>query len=60
MCKHAVKNLPIAIRYVSDRYTTQQMCDKAILENYRTLEFVSDNYKVNKCVIKLLTITLMH
>ena len=28
-----LKKLTFVIRYVSERYKTQQMCDKAILEN---------------------------
>ena len=48
MCKHAVKTLPFILRYVSDQYKTQQMCDKAILENGETLESVSDCYKNQK------------
>ena len=31
MCKHAVKKLPFVIRYVPNRYKTQQMSDKAIV-----------------------------
>ena len=42
MCKHAVKKIPFVTRYVSDRYKTQQMCDKSILENGETLEPVPD------------------
>ena len=45
MCKHTVKNLPYLLRYVSDWYKIQQMCDKAILENGRTLKSVPDCYK---------------
>ena len=45
MCKYLVKKLPFAIRHVPDRYKTQQMCDKAILENGKTLESVPDCYK---------------
>ena len=33
MYKHAVKKIPFLIRYVPDQCKTQQMCDKAILEN---------------------------
>ena len=33
MYKHDVKNLFFAIRYVPDRYKTQQICDKATPEN---------------------------
>ena len=40
MCKCAVKKLPSVIIYVPDRYKTQQMCDKAILENGGTLKAV--------------------
>ena len=36
-CKHAVKRLPFVTRYVPKWYKTQQMCDKAILENGGTL-----------------------
>ena len=32
-CKHAIKKLPFLLRYVPDKYKTQQMSDKAILEN---------------------------
>ena len=28
-----------------DQYKTQQICDKAIIENDRTLKFFSDCYK---------------
>ena len=45
MCKHTVKKLPFVIRYVPDRYKAQQMCDKTILENGGTLEYVPDCYK---------------
>ena len=38
MCKHAVKKLLFVIRYVTDQYKTQQMCNKVILENSGTLE----------------------
>ena len=43
--QHAVKKLPYLLRYVSDQYKTQQMCDKAILENGGTLKSVTDCYK---------------
>ena len=45
MCKHAVKKLPYLLRYVLDRYKTQQMCKKAILENVETLRSVPGCYK---------------
>ena len=45
MFKHAVKKIPYLLRYVSDQYRTQQMCDKAIIENGGTLKCVPDWYK---------------
>ena len=45
MCKHGAKKLPYLLRYVPDWSRTQQMCDKAILENGRTIKFVPGCYK---------------
>ena len=42
MCKHGVKKLPFLVRYVPDKYNTQQMCDKAVLGNGGTLKSVPD------------------
>ena len=56
MGKNAVKKMPFVIRYVPDRFPI----DKAVLENGRTLESFPDCYKIEKCAIKLLIITLMH
>ena len=36
------------------------MCDKAILKNAGKSKSVSDCYKFNKCIIKLLIIILIH
>ena len=36
LCKYAVKKLPYLLRYVPNQYKTQQMRDKAILENAGT------------------------
>ena len=61
MYKHAVKKLPYLLRYVSDQYKTQQMRDRAILKNGGTLiSLFLTATEINKCVIKLLRITLMH
>ena len=60
MCKQAVKKLPLVIKHVPDRYKTKQTHDKTILENSETLEFVPAARKINRCVIKLLIITIMH
>ena len=45
MCKHTVKKLSYLLRYVTDPYKTQKMCDKAILENGGSLKSVPDSYK---------------
>ena len=45
MCKYAVNKLPYLLRYVPDQCKTQQMCDKAILENGRKLKSVRHCYK---------------
>ena len=52
MCKHAVKKLPYLLRYVSDQYETQQICDKAILENGETLEYILGCFKSQVICIK--------
>ena len=46
-CKHSIKKLLFIIN-VPDQYKTQEMCDKAILENDRTLKSVPDYYKNKK------------
>ena len=40
MCKQQLKNY--LLRYVPGQYKTQQMCDKAILENGEALKSVLD------------------
>ena len=52
MFKQEVKELPFVIRYVLDQYKTQEMYDKAILENGGILESLPDCYKAmcNKAV----------
>ena len=45
ICKNAVKKLPFVIRYGPNRYKTQEMCDKVILENGGTLLLVPICYK---------------
>ena len=45
MFKHTIRKLLYILRYVHDWYKTQQMCDKAILENGGSLKSVPDCYK---------------
>ena len=40
-----IKKIPFLIRYVPDQYKTQQMCDKALLENGETLKSGPDCYR---------------
>ena len=42
------------ITYVPDQYLSQQISDKAILENLGAFKSVPDCYKTKKCVIILL------
>ena len=42
MSKNAVKKFRYLLRYIPDPYQTQQMCDKAILENGGRLTSVPD------------------
>ena len=44
MCKHAVKK-SLYLGHVHDKYKSQQMCDKAVLENGGTEDSVSDCYQ---------------
>ena len=60
MRKHAVKKLPYLLRYVLDQYKTQQICDKAILENGGRLKSVPDCDKNQEMCNKAVIITLMH
>ena len=45
MCKHAAKKISYLLMYVPDRYKTQEMHGKTILENGGTLKSVRDCYK---------------
>ena len=42
MCKHSVKKLSFLIRFVSDRFKTQEICYKVIPENGGRLMFAPD------------------
>ena len=46
MYKPAVKKSPYLLRYVPDQCKTQQMCDKAVLENGGTLKSVQKSRNV--------------
>ena len=42
ICKRLVKILPSLITHVSDRYKTQEMCDKAVNTCFFVFNFVPD------------------
>ena len=43
-----MKKFPVTLRYISDQYKSQEVCDKAVLENGGTLTSVPDCHKKNK------------
>ena len=45
MRRNADKKLLFVIKYASDQFKTEEMCDKAILESSGTLDSVCDCYK---------------
>ena len=51
--KNAVKRLPFIIMYVSDRYKTQEICHRIILENGGMLRLNPDFYKNEKMYNKV-------
>ena len=53
MCKISVKILPFITGYAPDWYKTQEICDKAILENCGTLKSVPDFYKNKKLSVDI-------
>ena len=75
MCRTAVKQLLLVIKYVPDRYMTKEMTDKVISQNGgkaffltatritkicdQALRFDPDSYKAQNCVIKPLVLMLL-
>ena len=56
MCKHAVKKLPFAMKYIPDQCKTQGMCDNIIIENGEILMFFPDCQKDKICRVMLMII----
>ena len=48
MYKNVSEKLPFVIRYLFDWYKTQEICNKAVLENDGTLQVVSDSSQILK------------
>ena len=59
ICKDAAKKFLFIIKYVSDPYTTEQMCDKVILENGGILMIILDCFNNQICAITLLIVMLI-
>ena len=55
MCDSIISEDPFSIRYVSDQYKTQQMCDEAVYGCLTALKFVPDWFLTSK-IIKILFI----
>ena len=60
MCDKAVDTFPFVFDSVPDWYNSQELFDKAILENDGTLVSIPDCYKYKKHETKLLIIIHMH
>ena len=61
MCKKTVNNYPSTIKYVPDRYKTQEICDKAVDDNNSTIKYVPDQYKAQEmCDKAVVIIIIMH
>ena len=59
MCDKAILENGGALKSVSDFYKNQEMCNK-VVDNYpHTLEFVTECYKTQKCVMKLPVLILL-
>ena len=48
----SIQLIPYLLRYVPDKYRSQQMCDKAIMENGGALKSVSDCCKNQEICIR--------
>ena len=53
MCDKAVDTYQFVFGSVSDRYKTQESCNKVVSEELCMLKSCHNKYKVRKCVIKL-------
>ena len=53
MCDRIIFNDPFSIRYVTDQYKTQQMCDKAVDDCLAALKFVRDWFVASKMIKRL-------
>ena len=60
LCKNAVTRLQFPIKYVPDRYKTQQMCYKIIKRNGGILILLLTTTRIKTCIMKLLMIILIH
>ena len=58
MSDEIISGDPFPIRYVSDQYKTQQMCDKAVDDFLTALKFVPDWFVTN--VIIKIYFTALH
>ena len=57
MFEKAVEKYPPSLKYLSDHFKMQEMCDEAVDIEPRSLEFVPDRFKLKRCVKKQLRST---
>ena len=55
MCYSIISEDPFSLRYLSDQYKTQKMCDKAVEDCLGGLKFVPDWFVASKMIKKLFT-----
>ena len=56
MCDKAFDKSFLAFIYILDWYKAQEICDSIICEDSFSIRYFSDQYKTEKCVMKLLII----
>ena len=59
MCNRAIIENGGTLKSVPNRYKTHEMCNKAVNNYIHALEIVPDLYRLPKCVLELLIVTLL-
>ena len=59
MCNRAIIENVGTPKSVSNHYKTHEMCNKAVNNYVDALEFVPDQYRLQKCVLELLIVNLI-
>ena len=59
MCNRAIIENGGTLKSVPNRYETHEMCNKAVNNYIHALEIVPDLYRLPKCVLELLIVSLL-